>query len=620
MSFSSVVTALSPYAWYRCNEASGTTLVDASGNSRNGTISGTVTLQQAGLLTDSNHSILTSTNAFLNLTSASGQPGNSNSAFTLGFIFKPGTLTTSYVASAQNGDGTHFWQIIHDATANQLQLNLNTTVIASANDIAVPLASNNGQANIYWLTYDGAGNWALYLNGSGTPLLSATGRTLTTNSTSYSLIVAGSQGEGASALSIAGNFQDIMLYSSVVSQTNRLAVFVASGIVLPVLPGVTTVANKQDGVHVSWTGAAGGTAPYVYNVYRANVSTASLTGATLVYTGASTSFTDVPGNYYTYYYIVTATDSSSTPVTAKNIAVAGQTQVQYAVFCVGDSRTLGTGSSGGSDPVTLLAYMFDATVGNCFMQISNRGASGSATSHWLPGNRTYTGTQGVGAVNYTFVPGTDSLLDTAIVAFKAVAAALPSGTKAYVQIMLGPNDANSQTRRTVPDYVTNITAIINAIQTANIPKFAGIVLHCSHYAVPYYLTGSVYDETANQLMQQYNAALLTLVDNVTVFAGDMQAYNFFAAHSTDLLGTDGIHPGNPGYAALAKLWLSVYIKLIKPTLFDESTNVLNVAPHAYTKRAFNFKGTYYNQDDPVFDPNYSLIIADPRYADFITCI
>lgn len=48
--YSSVILADSPLAYWRLNEASGTTAADSSGNAHNGTISGAVTLGAAGLV------------------------------------------------------------------------------------------------------------------------------------------------------------------------------------------------------------------------------------------------------------------------------------------------------------------------------------------------------------------------------------------------------------------------------------------------------------------------------------------------------------------------------------------------------------------------------------------
>src|ERR1700733_9381738 len=83
LTFSSIVLANSPYAWYRCNEASGSTLVDSSGNGNNGLIIGTPTYRNAGFSVDGNHSLGIPTNGAASLQLLAG-PGSTGGAFTVG--------------------------------------------------------------------------------------------------------------------------------------------------------------------------------------------------------------------------------------------------------------------------------------------------------------------------------------------------------------------------------------------------------------------------------------------------------------------------------------------------------------------------------------------------------
>lgn len=564
MSFASTVTALSPYAWYRCNESSGTTLTDSSGNTRNGTYSGTYTQSQTGFTNDGNHSVLSTANTFFNLTSAASQPGNgTNVPFTLGFVYKPGTLTTSYVASAQNGDSSHFWQLIHNiGSPNTVTLVLNTVTIGTCQDNAIPLSSNGGVVML-WLTYDGSGAWGLYVNGSSTPVISATGKPITQNSTAFSLIVDASTGN--TNLSLVGNFQDIMLFNSVLSAANRASVFSSTGIVPALVPGVTSGTNLPTGASISWTtNGTGGVAPITYQLYRQSIPSSSIAGATLVYTGTTPSYIDDPGDYGLYYYVVKATDS--TGQTIQNLLYPGQKQKSYALFAIGDSRTMGINAdyTAGGDPITQLAYQLDAKLGNANWNIINRGASGAMASHWIPGNTTYGGTQANGGTRYPFTTG-QSLFDTAMSAFDTALAGYPAGTKVYFNIMLGANESTITQRVPVATYIANMQTVINGIKAHNFPGFAGIIIHCSYYSVPYWDPAHVsYDELSNYLMIQYNAAISQLVDNTTVFMGDQNAYKFFAAFaqgSLGLLNIDGVHPTDMGYSAQATLWAQAYLQL-----------------------------------------------------------
>lgn len=60
MSFADVVGGLTldPAMWWRCNESAGTTLADASGNGRTGTLNGGFTLQQPSITGDGDKGIL----------------------------------------------------------------------------------------------------------------------------------------------------------------------------------------------------------------------------------------------------------------------------------------------------------------------------------------------------------------------------------------------------------------------------------------------------------------------------------------------------------------------------------------------------------------------------------
>jgi hypothetical protein len=57
--YSAAVLADSPLAYYRLGEASGTTMTDSSGNSRNGTYAGSPTLGAPGLVTGDSDTAVT---------------------------------------------------------------------------------------------------------------------------------------------------------------------------------------------------------------------------------------------------------------------------------------------------------------------------------------------------------------------------------------------------------------------------------------------------------------------------------------------------------------------------------------------------------------------------------
>lgn len=78
-------------------------------------------------------------------------------------------------------------------------------------------------------------------------------------------------------------------------------------------------------------------------------------------------------------------------------------------------------------------------------------------------------------------------------------------------------------------------------------------------------------------------------------------------------GNGGLHPNIWGHANIGTLVLdrvlSSYLGApLPPTPIGPA--------HAVAKRAFKYNSTYYNQQDFIFDPNFTLLIADTRYSDF----
>lgn len=207
----------------------------------------------------------------------------------------------------------------------------------------------------------------------------------------------------------------------------------------------------------------------------------------------------------------------------------------HLICAIGDSRTFGAGATIGHDPVGLLGKSLEAAYPNSTFAVNNQAINGTTSNHWL----------------YA------SLLPPALESFRASAAALPEGTETYVQIMLGINDASGFGfgRCTLPDYLLQMQGIVDAIRAANLPGFAGVVLHTSFYAVRGGFAAELDEQCLNEV-QRFNAALPTLVDGRNVFMGDVQAYERFE-QQPDLL-FDKLHASNEGNAMLAELWGQAY--------------------------------------------------------------
>lgn len=153
--YSSLVLSSKPYAYYRLAEASGTTLNDASGNSRNGTISAAgITYAQTGAITgDSNKCLLfngTTGDASMGFNASNGAGWTS---FTVECWAKLATL--SYSGSpAMIGNDTP----ISTNTGFLLQVNSNTNknIVFALGDNSGHHGSANTGANFVWPS---AGSW-----------------------------------------------------------------------------------------------------------------------------------------------------------------------------------------------------------------------------------------------------------------------------------------------------------------------------------------------------------------------------------------------------------------------------------------------------------------------------
>jgi hypothetical protein len=222
--FTSVVLANSPYSWYRCNETSGSVLIDSSGNSRNGTIYGTPSYQQPGFSIDGSHSLLSSGGVgFI----TSGGPGMTTSAFTMGSWWSPISGDLSGVLYFFGARGSAYgWQIVVNVSTVTLEISnsggsFSTT--ASTTTSAAGLAI--GVAQYWWLTYDGIGAWNIYINGASTPIISTTGQPITPPTSGY-LLVNGYSPTAAGA--VDGYFQDILTFGSALSVPTMQAIYNAA--------------------------------------------------------------------------------------------------------------------------------------------------------------------------------------------------------------------------------------------------------------------------------------------------------------------------------------------------------------------------------------------------------
>lgn len=226
-----------------------------------------------------------------------------------------------------------------------------------------------------------------------------------------------------------------------------------------------------------------------------------------------------------YWYHCNQTDSLAT-ATSSAISVTTKAAGETPFVCIGDSITHGYQNTTPAvqNPVFHLANIF-TTVGiqannsNAIriIEYQESGITGSASGDWLTGGTNFNA---------------------------AVAAGDLLGATNY-SVMLGANDAFASVSSST--YTAHMTNLVNGLTARGYT----VELQCC-----YYIGG----ETA--FIPQYNADLLTLVDNVHVFAGDTTAYAlwqtnngaFAAGAAGSWYQSDNLHPTPLGADILGGLW------------------------------------------------------------------
>jgi len=226
MTYSAEVLADSPLAYYRLGEASGTTMTDSSGNGRNGTYSGGVTLGVAGLLTgDAN------TAADFNGSTQYGDITDGAwmdvTTVTLEAWIKPDDLSALRFIVARDlgnfdGDNGRFWHL-RVTSDGKPELIFWASDGGSAQFVTGPTALTVGTRYHLAGTYDGSVG-RLYVNGSQVATASASGAIPILPNAAV-IRVAGSPPGGQF---FDGVIDEVAIYSGALSAT-RIAVHYAAG-------------------------------------------------------------------------------------------------------------------------------------------------------------------------------------------------------------------------------------------------------------------------------------------------------------------------------------------------------------------------------------------------------
>jgi hypothetical protein len=173
------VLADSPLAYYRKGEASGTTMVDASGNGRDGVYSGGFTLGTAGATTDGDTQV-TYNGSTGKATVADAAWMNPTFLTVEAFVMQPSSSGEKMIASRDAGGSSRQWQFYW---ANTRKLSANVWRQDGVFQSIQSVALTNGVTYHSALTWDGTTE-ILYVNGvlaasvafAGTNLKSVSGQ------------------------------------------------------------------------------------------------------------------------------------------------------------------------------------------------------------------------------------------------------------------------------------------------------------------------------------------------------------------------------------------------------------------------------------------------------------
>ena len=116
------------------------------------------------------------------------------------------------------------------------------------------------------------------------------------------------------------------------------------------------------------------------------------------------------------------------------------------------------------------------------------------------------------------------------------------------QIMLGTNDSALGVSATA--YTRNIAGITDKLFNAGIKTVV--------------INRPIYNAVGQRLLGGYFEGLLSLVNDETVFIGDVQGYDWFRENYWNLDGGGlGFHPNQEGYRVLGELWAAAFLKNVE---------------------------------------------------------
>lgn len=297
---------------------------------------------------------------------------------------------------------------------------------------------------------------------------------------------------------------------------------------------LTTQATRQGSIVVTAT-ASGGTAPYTYAWYRDKTKryTGPSGGATLLTGQAGATLTDataVSGEVYWYWCVVT--DSASASVTSSPVSGVTADRPPLCLLCIGTSWTYRTPPGGSAPPTWIQTYLTNLH-GFRTVTAVNQGAGGSKTDDWLPGSTNLANALAAGATAY---------------------AAMPPGAQKFVHFEHGFNDASTDLLNSPSTFGSHCSSIFSALISSGwkiifpYPSFS----HNSGQGGPTETPANL--DTANTLLRAYRATVDSLVDNVNVFLGSTDVYDYVGANPQLTTDDNNVHPNASGTQLISQTW------------------------------------------------------------------
>jgi hypothetical protein len=322
------VLADSPLAYYRMGEASGTTLVDSSGNAHSGSYAGSPTLGAASLLVSDTVNKAVSFDGVNDIATVGTATWLQQAVFTIEALVSP-TSGDTFIGRRNTAVGTNnAWALrlavdYPSAGQNRLYAILLNTTVGSANLIAASSITLGSTYHVA-LTYDGT-NAKIYVNGAldGTLAIGALNVAAGANFTIGAILNSTSWVNG-----FAGTVDEVAYYGTALTSTRILAHYNA---------GVTTGTPTTTGSAPVSVGSSSAVSLVAIGTGTSPVSVGSSSAASIVGTSALTTTGFAP---------VSVGSSSATTLT---VTTAGLSPVGAGSSCA--AATVGSLVATGLSPV-----------------------------------------------------------------------------------------------------------------------------------------------------------------------------------------------------------------------------------------------------------------------------